>query len=487
MTSQIATSALKLQGRLGPIAVSFMVLAAAAPLTVVGSIIPIGILFGNGPGFPLLFLLAAGVLLLFAVGMLRMSDALPRSGSFFAFIAHGLGRVPGTSAAMVALLCYSAVQISVFAYLGATISSSIALLGGPTIPWWIFTAVSVALVAVLGYRRLDLSSGVLVALLALESAIVIVLGIAVLLQGGDSGIAFEAFGLQHLMSGSPALGFMFAIAGFIGFEAAVVFRDEVRDPARTIRRATYGAAIAVGVFYAFAAWITVIGFGADNVVAAAAENPTTLLLRLTERYLGPFGSAVVSILFLGSMFAAVLSLHNVLARYLHGMAIAGILPRGLAQVHAEHGSPHRASVVQVTMAAVVLAVFAVIGLAPDLVFAWLAGIGTLCIILLMAATAFAVVAFFVRRRQLGWSTVVAPVLGGASLTAAAVLIVANFPLLVGDVDAQGAPAFSILSVALLATIVVVALAGIAWALVLRAKHPERYARIVSRLEEVDHQ
>lgn len=485
-TIEPPTAQLRLHGRLGTLAIVFMVLAAAAPLTVVGSIIPIGILLGNGPGFPVMFLVATGVLVLFAVGMLRMSEALPRAGSFFTFIAHGLGRVPGTSAAMVAILTYSTVQISVFAYFGATISSSIDLLGGPSIPWWVFTAVSLALVGLLGYRRLDFSSTVLIVLLAAETLIVIVLGLAVLSRGGAESVTFAAFGLDTILSGSPALGLMFAVAGFIGFESTVVYRDEVKDPVRTIRRATYASAVGVGVFYAFAAWITVVGFGADAVQGAVGENPTTVLARLTETYLGPVGSLIVSVLFLGSMFAAVLSLHNVLARYHHGMAIAGVLPRSLAAVHDRFGSPYRASLTQTLTAGVVLAVFAVAGVAPELVFAWLAGIGTLAIIVLMAVTALGIVVFFVRRGEVGWSTVIAPALGGIGLAVAACLIVANFPLLVGDVDADGAPVFGTLSVSLLAIIVAAAVAGAVWAVMLRSRRPDRYTRIISQLEEVDH-
>ena len=474
-----------LRGAIGSWSVAFMVLAAAAPLTVVGSIIPIGILLGNGPGLPVMFLLASVILVLFAVGMLRMSEAIPRAGSFFAFIAQGLGRIPGVSAAWLAVVCYSAVQISIFAFLGATASSSIVALGGPDIGWWAFSAVAIVLVGLLAIRRLEFSSVVLIVLLVAESAIVIVLGIAVFTTAGG-GIPADPLGIGHALDGSPALGLMFAIAGFIGFESTVVYRNEVRDPARTIRRATYGSAIGIGVFYAFAAVVTVTGFGTDAVVGEIAADPATVLLRLAERYLGPVGGTMISVLFLGSMFAAVLSLHNVIARYLHGMAGAGVLPSSLAAVHKAHGSPYRASLVQLASVVVVLAVFALVGLAPTLVFGWLAGIGTLAIILLMAITAVAVVVFFVRRRQIGWATVVAPVIGGLGLAISAVLIALNFPLLVGDVDAAGTPTFTPLSAGLLSVIVIAAVGGAIWALVLRSRSPERYRRIIVSLEELDH-
>lgn len=124
----------RLSGNLGTVAVTFMVIAAAAPLTVVGGLLPIGLLVGNGLGFPVMFLVATGILLLFAVGLTSMSRFIPNAGSFFTFVSHGLGRTPGVATAWLALACYTTVQVAVFSYLGGTLSSSIALLGGPRSP-----------------------------------------------------------------------------------------------------------------------------------------------------------------------------------------------------------------------------------------------------------------------------------------------------------------------------------------------------------------
>ncbi len=49
----------RLTGRLGVGAIVFMVVAAAAPLTVVAGTVPIGIAAGNGPGYPATYLVSA--------------------------------------------------------------------------------------------------------------------------------------------------------------------------------------------------------------------------------------------------------------------------------------------------------------------------------------------------------------------------------------------------------------------------------------------
>lgn len=443
-----------LRGRLGPVAITFMVIAAAAPLTVIGGLVPVGILVGNGIGFPVMFIVAAVILLLFSVGLVALNRHVPGTGTFSSYVAVGLGSRAGAAAAGLALICYSGVQAAVFAYLGATLSSSVAALGGPTVHWTIYTLVSIAVVGILGYRHIELSSKVLFVVLAAEMGIVLVLGVAVIATGGAEGLDGSPFLLANILSGSPALGLMFALAGFIGFESTVVYRSEARDPERTIPRATYGSAVLVGVFYAFGAWVMIMASGPSNIVAEAGEDPAGLLALLTGRYLGPIGEIVVAVLFLGSMFAAVLSLHNVIARYQHSLAHRGLAPRALGAVHAKHGSPHRSALVQILTAAALILIANAAGLTAEQLFSWGAGIGSGAIAVLMAATCISVIVAF--RRTHGntnlWQRLIAPGLGAIGLIIGAILIVANFPLLVGDSLPDGTPTWGPISITLIAIV-----------------------------------
>ncbi len=118
-----------------------------------------------------------------------------------------------------------------------------------------------ALVGVLGYRHIDLSSKVLGVLLVGEVGIVLVLVAAIVFRGGADGLSLAPFEPTQIASGSPGVGLMFAIAAFIGFEATAIFRDEAKDPERTIPRATYTAVIGIGVFYTLASWGLVMAWG----------------------------------------------------------------------------------------------------------------------------------------------------------------------------------------------------------------------------------
>lgn len=472
-----------LRGSLGVTAIVFMVVAAASPLTVVGGAAPLGILIGNGAGFPSLYAISAVILLFFSVGLAAMTRHVPRPGAFFTYIGYGLGRPSGLAAAWTAMLTYTTIQVSVYGYIGYLLEITVVSLGGPDLAWWLYALAVLGLVGILGYRHIDLSSKVLGVLLVAEVAIVLALVAAVMIDGGPEGLSAAPFEPANVLSGSPGVGLMFAIAAFIGFEATAIFRDEARDPDRTIPRATYVAVIGIGVFYTLASWGLVMAWGPGGIMEAAAD-PGTLMLRTVAVYLGSVGEIIVNVLLLTSMFACVLSFHNVLTRYQHAMSSAGVLPDRLAGVHARHLSPHASSVAQTVTAAVLTAVFAVLNLDPLLqVFTWFAGVATLAIALLMAVTSIAVIVYFARNRadRRVWNTVVAPALGFVGLLASAVIIVVYFPIMVGDMDATGAPTFGAVTWSLLALVAAFPVFGYVQAAWIRRRRPAAYAKLTDAI------
>jgi len=448
-----------LNGTLGVGSIVFMVVAAAAPLTVIAGTVPLGLAAGNGAAFPTTFALCCGVLLLFAVGFCAMSRHVPNAGAFYAYVQRGLGRAPGLGAAFLALVTYTAVQLAVFGYIGAVIDGLVQHWGGPALPWWVWSIVVLAIVGVLGYRHIELSGKVLGVLLVAEVAIVIVFDAVVVgTGGGDTGQLSTAF-LQpgQVVSGSLGIAIMFAIASFIGFEATAVFRDEARDPERTIPRATYTALLLIGVFYTLSSWAVVSAWGDQAAVEAAGADPGNMIITTITNVLGPIGGDVAQVLLMTSLFAAILSFHNVLARYWFALGNARSVPAACGRSHPKHASPHVASLTQSGIALVFIAVFAIAGMDPVAqVFAWMAGTATLGVLALMALTCTAVLVFFRRTRAdtRPWHTLVAPALGLVGLLVCLWLTVANFPTLIG-----GSPA---LAAGIGAVLVLAFVLGAAW-------------------------
>ena len=170
-------------GSLGTGSIVFMVVAAAAPLTVIAGALPLGIALGNGPGYPSMYAVSAILLGLFSVGLTTMSKHLAEPGAFYSYVEAAFGRKPGIGTAYLALLTYTTIQLSVYGYLGA----SLAALCAPIIalPWWIYTLAMVAVVGFLGYRRIELSSKALGVLLISEIAIVVLIDVFVVGRGAD--------------------------------------------------------------------------------------------------------------------------------------------------------------------------------------------------------------------------------------------------------------------------------------------------------------
>lgn len=437
--SPLAEPRQRLDGQLGTGAIVFMVIAAAAPLTVIGGNVPIAIGSGNGPGAPIGFALAAVILLVFSVGFVTMTPFVKEAGAFFSYVTAGLGSRLGLGTAFTALVAYTAIQVGVYGYMGWAVDDLVTFFGGPSLPWWLYSFATMAIVAVLGYRHIDLSAKVLGIALALEILVVVVLDVVIFATGGADGIALETFDPANVFTGGIGVAVLFALTGFIGFEATAVFRDEARTPERTIPRATYLAVIIIGVFYAISCWALVTGVGAGNAVTVAQQTLAgegNLLLDTTTQYLGPIVRDVVQVLLITSLFACVLSFHNVIARYQFTLAHKAVLPARLGRRHPSHHSPAFSSVVQTITAAIVLAALAALGLDPLVgVFGSMAGVATVGMVLLMLTTSIAVLVFFTRRPELASGRSVTarvfPVLAVIGLVFALWLVLSNFTLVTG--------------------------------------------------------
>lgn len=85
---------MRLTGHLGTAGVVFMVIAAAAPLTVIGGNMPLAMGLGNGAGAPVGFIIAATVLLLFSIGFVTMTPHVREAGAFFSYVTEGLESAP---------------------------------------------------------------------------------------------------------------------------------------------------------------------------------------------------------------------------------------------------------------------------------------------------------------------------------------------------------------------------------------------------------
>ncbi|MDZ3992591.1 APC family permease [Pseudomonas sp. Teo4] len=457
-----------LSAQLGVSSIIFMVLAAAAPLSVVAGLGPVGIATGNGIGFPSTFILIALILLIFSIGFTAMTPYVRESGGFYSYIQAGLGFPAGVGATFMAVYAYVAMQVGMYPFAGLLISNFLGVFG-LSVPWWVISGVLIATIGYLGYRNIDFSAKVLAVLLIAELVVVTIVSVAIVGQGGEEGLTLKPFTFDAVFSGNFALGLTFAVSSFMGFESTAVYRDEAKDPAKTIPRATYGAVLIVTVVYTLATWAFVEGWGSRAVSTALESMSAGNMYQMTAaRYVGDWLALVINVLLVTSLLACILSWHNVTARYLFTNGRSGALPQFLGRQHMKHRSPGVASLATSLVIALLTLVVLITGLDPyGQVYSWFSAVGVIGVVFMMFVVSISTLMFFAKNKVLHDKIgiivrLIAPLTSVVVLAVLVGLIIVNFPVLVGEVDAQGSPSPGPVTAVIFGVAVISVLIGCGW-------------------------
>ncbi|WP_063739983.1 APC family permease [Amycolatopsis jejuensis] len=463
----------RLTGKIGAVALILTVLAFNGPLTTVVGFVPVVIGYGNGIGAPVAYLVIGAILLFFSVGFTTMGRKLPNPGAFYAYITAGLGRPAGLGACYLAVLSYLVILLSSATFFGLSMAAMVSgTLHGPSLPWWTYSLAMVAVIGGLGYARIDVSVRVVGIIMAAEIALISIFYVAVIARGGAAGLHFDSFKPSSIMSGSVGFALLFAVQCFSGFEATAIFREETRNPGRTIRRATYGAVLVLGLLYSVGAWVIIQATGAGGAVAATAADPSGTVYAGLRTFVGGFAVDIVTITLCTSILAANVSTHNVIARYLYNLGKDRILHHRVAAVHPRLTSPYIASLCVSAVSLVGVVALVLLRTDPAKTYAILAGVGGYALILLLLLTSISLLAYLRLKDSHGvtlFQSTIAPVLAIAGLATVAVLATANIHVNIGDSGT--------LSRVVLAVVYLVCVAGIGHALVLRRRQSPAYARI----------
>lgn len=416
---------------IGVLGIVFFVVGAAAPLLVMAGVAPLAIGF-LGIGAPGGYVIAGLSLLVFAVAFTAMSKYIHNAGAFYSYISRGFNHKWGLGAAVLALFSYNALEIGIFGALGYFAQGTFVDLLGVDVHWVIWSVAGLVLVWFLGSRSVHAGAQVLALLLTAETGILVLLAVAVLLQGGAEGITFNEFAPSNVFA--PGLGAVLALsfAAFIGFEATAIYREEATTPDRTIPRATYIAVSFLGAFYAFMVWIIIQAYGQEEALRMAAEDPSGMYFTAIETYVGSWARTTMEVLIITSVLASLLAFHNSITRYTYALSREHVLPKALSRLHPVHKSPYVASAVQTALATAVVLLFAAVGADPYLqLLLWVNSPGIIGIVVLQAMAAGAVLAFFWkdRRGHSVWRVVVAPIAAVGLLAMAAYLIATQMELL----------------------------------------------------------
>lgn len=435
---------------------------ASSPMAVLAGAIVATYASTGVTGTPLGFVVIAAALLFFSVGYLAMARYVSSAGVFYAALAAGFGRFWGVVAAPVVLLGYNAIQICLYGLLGAVVSGSI---GGT---WWIWSLLAWAAVAAVGVLKARISVGLLGAVLIVEVTVILLFIVTSFTHPAAGSVSFAPLNPGNLLV--PGIGGVvaFCAASFVGYESAAVYSEESRSP-QAVSKAAYSALILLAALYALAAWAMAVAVGPDRVVDQSRDPASGLPFSVLETHATPLLGGVATTLVVTSVFAAMVSFHNSIARYTFSLGRERVLPAVFERI-GRGGAPVAGSLLQSAVALPVILVFALTGADPvAIMFSWLSGVAAITVLLMMAVTSLAAIAFFRKgggTTETAWQRTVAPLIGAMLVGAALLTTLVNLSAVLG-VPGDSTAKWLVPGAVLAATVV-----GLIWAAVLKASRPE---------------
>ncbi|MDT5339774.1 MAG: hypothetical protein QOD90_5279 [Mycobacterium sp.] len=518
-TSAVRANGLK-KGSIGIVAVIFMAVANAAPITAMTGNVPIAVGFGNGLGAPAGFLFATIILTLFALGYVAMARHITTTGAFYGFISHGLGQTWGMASGMLATFAYVVFEGSLIGGCAYFANDALNTIFNVNIPWLVIAIVAIVAIAALCYFDISLTAAILGVTLTAEVLILLALAFSVIFSGGGPdgfmlnqtvllNNAFEslpagAFGTAAA-AGSMAIGLFFAFWSWVGFETTAVYGEESRNPKKIIPRATIIAVVGLGLFYTFISAMVIAGNGAKtSIEASISASPLDLFFNLVQHSLGGVLLDVYKGLLVIGSFACALAFHNAASRYLFALGRevpSDKVKNTVGGTHPKHGSPYIASTIQSVITLLIVLAFAFFtavqvpdanGVPVDTptlvpyvnVYGLLALIGTAAILLVQAICSAAVIWFFwVKKTHQGnvVTTLICPLIGGLAMLYVVWLLWDNREFAAGL--AAKSDVFKVAPYMILAVFVI----GLAYAVWMRTTKPALYAEIGRTVMEDAHE
>ena len=463
------------QNKLTVFTVILMVIAAAAPFTVIGGGATAGWAVTQVLGIPVAYVAMAVVLGIFSVGYTEMSRHIVNSGAFYAYVTQGLGRIPGLGSAGVAVLAYNFMQIGLYGGFGAVLKGFLADQWNINLAWWVCAGIAWAVIAVLGVLSIEFSGIVLGVLLGAEVIIALIFAVVELAHPAGGTVTFDTVNPSQLFSAGTGAALATAVAGFVGFESTAVYSEETRNAKRNIPRATYLSLLIIGLLYAFCSWAMSVAAGPDKIVQMSTDNGTETMFVLVSPHLAEIWLVLGHALFITSLFAALLAFHNTAARYTFALGRERVLFAWFGATGRRFRAPLWGSITQSILAVAVLAVFALADKDPVVyLFFWWTVTGGFGVLILMTVTSVAILAYFLRNRdgelaQVSlWRRFIAPRIGTVLLLAVLIVTIVEFDTLfgVGPDDLERYLFPGLFGAA--------AIVGAAWAAFLRSAKPDTY-------------
>lgn len=303
-----------------------------------------------GAATPFVFVAALAVMLIIASSIMEMARVFPSAGAFYTFVSRGIDPRAGFVTGGLMFVAYALLVPAELALIGIYTHDVLAQ-HGIHLHWTIISAIFIVLMLFLSLRGITGSLRTALILFTAEVVVIVLLSAIVLIKGGADGLSLAPFNPGESSDGLSgiALGMVFGILSFVGFEAATTLGEEVREPRRNIPRGMFLSLLFVGVIYLFCTYSEMIGFGTANVDRLVGDTaPFTTLATMYA----PWLKLLVGLAGISSIFAVIMNSNNGIVRIVFAMGRESMLPTALGRVSATHQTPSTAIWLQGAVAVV---------------------------------------------------------------------------------------------------------------------------------------
>ena len=313
-----------------------------------------------GIASPFAFILGTIGIALMALTLAQFTRRIPAAGTFYTFIARSFGSPVGFVAGWLLLLAYGLQAPLNLDLFGSFVSGLIKGDFGVDIPWVVFPIILMILIAALAWFSVHRSMQLDLVLVAAEVLVVGSLLVLIVVKGGDSGQVPQAFnpGLAPKGFSSIGLAFIFIIFAFFGFESSTTIAEEIRNPRRNVPIALVGSVVLTGLWFIFALYAVIVGYGPTHLEAAA--NSASPIVDLAGRYIGSWDQTLVSLAAISANIAVLIAIFNANVRIIYALGRERLLHRRFGDTHPRYLTPSTAIVAFAVISLVLTIVFGVV-------------------------------------------------------------------------------------------------------------------------------
>lgn len=220
------------------------------------------------------YLIASGAILLTALSYGIMARVYPVAGSSYTYARKSISPSVGFLVGWAVLLDYFFLPMVIWLIGAAYLTSAF-----PTIPAWVWIVAFIALTTAVNVVGIAFANRVnfilMLAQLGVLAAFIVLAGRYVMAASGPGGlVSVEPFFKAGVPFSASVAGAAIAAYSFLGFDAVSTLTEETRDARRTMPRAILIIALAGGLIFIAASYVTQLAHpGAEfaSVDAAATE------------------------------------------------------------------------------------------------------------------------------------------------------------------------------------------------------------------------